>query len=540
MKRAVFIWFLAATIAFPAWALTPEQVKSVNTAIKETGISTHSVSFKEFLAKSAKSMPYELRRELENFSELSPKAQIPQATVTQIHEGKVEVIQLDFQVKNDHVTVQIRDHGDYALISGTQDGKKFEQRVGKYEMRNAGEFFSALTGGESIVKKSPTMQVLSADQIKLLTVKEKQNYINRFRDMMAAMEKAQNQFSKKADHAEFFWNLVADSAYAQQASGSCIVAGYIGEYRDNYCQPPTGASSLCKGPQGSGPCVVCNPEIYGNGEAGVGTDAGHLPSNATEVCNTKTESNKYAIFSGVQTKEQVSARVQSLTGMLQSLNQKCDEVDAGVNAGTKLFDQSDTCKNLRARVSDLLGAQCEILRQNPAQFSNLRCQVDVYQPDPRARNPGRPVASADDCVGLPSSQRELTCGASQVQIISCEEDGQVVKKYYCECADNENGVKPNTNLNTGCEAKKAVDDSITKRERKAKKEKPWYSQSWVIPAVAIVGILGLTWWGIHQQNELNASYYNSITTPVATPVPPPSSPLAPSPVNIIRSAPGVQ
>ena len=542
MKKALLTGILTATMAMPAHALTTEQVKTVNDFIKETGINSRSLSFRELLNKTSSKLPVDLERELRHFSELSPKAKIPVAKVSQIKEGKVDVVQIDFQTKNDHLVVQIRDHGDYAFVTGTQDGKKFEQKIGKFELRNAGALFAALTGGESYTKKVPTIQVLTADQVKLLSVKDKQKYVDRFRELMAAAEKAQMEIMKKPTKTSgFFWDLVANRAYAQQASGSCIVAGWVGEYQDNYCKPPREANKIDA--RTNQACVLCSPDIYGSGNdvPCLGAMNGHIASNATEICNKETESNRYAVFQGVQNAQQVSDRLRSLSGVLQTLREKCSEVDEGLNQGTKLYDQMDTCVKLRERVKDLESTQCAILLQNPTQFAGLRCNVEPYTPDPRPHNGARPVASSDECSGLPSSQRELSCSASQVQTIDCEDEGQALTKYYCECSDDQNGIKSNTVLNTGCEVKRPpvnVGSTTSKRE---KKERPWYSQPWVVPAAVIVLVLGATAWGIHQQNQINAANSYYYATPVATPVPPPQTQiLAPTPLNVIRATPGVQ
>lgn len=566
MIRSFLCWLLSFTIALPAWALTPEQTKTVQSFLKMTGVATRGVPWKEYYAKVEKDLPYDVRREMTLFLKQYPNAKLPKVKVTKLKEGSSEVVQLEFRVGRDQAFLRIENGAQFATLKGVQAGQKFNVRIGEYELKHPARFMAGLTGIQPWTEKVPTVQVLSSEEVKLLKPQERQKYIDRFRAVLEAAEKVQNSLDGKkkqsSDNRDFFWSLVNAPAWAGGAeggtglSGNCIVAGSVGQYESNSCSPPADRRRDT--------CVQCNPEIYG-GKAPcipfVG-DSGRLPENATEQCNQQTESNKYAVFQGVQNSQDVQKRKDSISGTLTNLTERCQEIADGAQQGTKWHDQPPTCVALNGRVQELRDVQCDILKQQGNQFPGLTCSggdsaPPVALPGPGNGDggpppPGVPGPGGSDgggsCTGLPSNPEELKCTEAQRKPVNCGENSTL---YRCVCGSNENDdIPPGAQLPTGCKPKGSPSDTGRQhggREGSGshKKEESWF-KPWM--GVALAGGAGLLlWYWISKQN-MQAAYapYNN-TTPVNTPVPPPISTTTtpglqtlPAPVEVNRSAPATR
>lgn len=542
MFRAFLTLVLSVSLALPAFALTPLQTKTVQDFLNTTGLSKKSVTWAEFYKTVERDLPLDVQREMQLFIKQHPKAKIPQPKISKLKQGNEDVVQLEFGTGKDKAFLVITGKSEFATLKGQQGGKKFDRRVRLSDLRNPVRFITELSGTQRPwTEQVPSVQVLNAEQLKKLGAGQRQAYIDKFREMMAAAEKVQNAFgasSSSASLQDYLWKQIVEEAVAAAPSGECVVAGWVGQYRSGSCQPPAQARA-------SG-CAKCNSEIYGGSSPCISLENGKLPLNATEICNQRTESNKYAVFQGVKTQQDVDNKKQSLAGVLTGLREKCATIESGVAQGTKLSEQTATCSNLKTRLSELEAVQCGILEQQRENFPELRCRpAEPPAPVPPAPVVAEPAVrepvnrpSSGECLNLPTSQNQLRCQASQVRQIACNEDGEAVEKFYCQCGANEQPEKQNTNLDVGC-APMSRDSSYGEESRR--RERPKKEESWFKPwmGIALAGAAGLALWYYGTKSTLENQYSLITPTPVATPVPAPyTAPVtAPTPIDVSRPPP---
>jgi hypothetical protein len=543
MLRTFLSWILTIAIAIPSWGLTDPQTKLVNGYLKDAGFGTSQISVKEFYRKFGRDFPVDAQREMEIFLKQYPNAKFPESKVAKLTEGSAEIVQITFTSGSDTVVLRINPASQQARVTGTQRGQKYDLKISSFELQNPARLMAAISGVEPWTERYPTIQVLSPEEVKKLGEQDRKNYIDRLREVLAAAEKAQNAFNsgkKTSDLRDYLWELLSEPAWAGAPSGECIVAGWVGSYQNGTCVPPSQARA--------GGCTRCNSDIYGEGSECVGPASGKLPLNATEICNQKTESNKYAVFKGVKTAADVDAKKQSLSGVLTGLTEKCGQIESGVSQGTKLGDQADACANLKSRIGELNQVNCDILAQdqNKGNFPDLRCRATPPpspEPPPVTDRPTRPVnrPGSGECVNLPLNRGELKCSAGELREMECEEDGQKQTKFYCECASGSVGEKKNTVLDVGCSARQTASTTTTpSKSTKSKKEESWF-KPWMGVALAVAAGLGLMWLFMKGTKETMKSQYDLLApTPTATPVPPPVSPSAPLPTDVNRPPPGTR
>jgi hypothetical protein len=540
MCRALISWVLTVSIAFPVWALTPQQTKTVQDFLTTTGLSTRAVTWSEFYQKIERDLPMDVQREMQLFIKLNPSAKIPQPKVSKLKQGKDEVVQLEFTVGKEKSYLLISGKSEFATIKGKQGGKKFDRRVRLSDLRNPVRFMTELSGQATPwTEVVPSVQILTMDQVKKLGPAQRRAYVDKLRDLLVSAEKVQSAFgnsSKSASLQDYLLQQLVEEAFAAVASGECIVAGWVGQYRNNSCEPPQQARSTG--------CAKCNSEIYGSSSPCISFANGKLPLNATEICNQRTESNKYAVFQGVKNQSELANKLQSLSGVLTGLREKCTSIEAGVVQGAKLLDQQQTCSHFKGRITELEAVQCQILEQQPNHFPDLRCRplavISPPQEPPQPVGPSVNRPASGDCTNLPTSPTQLRCQASPVIEIACEEDGEQVAKYYCACGPGEEVEKQNSNLAVACHPlrKDSTGGIDSYRGERPKKEEPWF-KPWM--GIALAGAAGLALWYYGTKSTLEKQYSLITPTTVATPVPapytPPSPVTAPTPIDISRPPP---
>lgn len=519
MMKKLLAGFLSFTLACPAWAVSGAQAESITKYVKESKISSQSVSFKALYRQYRSQLSMDVQREFDLYLKTQPDVNLPKARVTKLQEGKNQVIQIEFVQGKDRATWRFTGKkNEVATLTLVHDGKKVERKLGKYEISHPVRFLASFGNEKPKTAKVRSVHLLTTEMVKSLPPLQKRKYVDRVRDLLVAAERAQTAFQakKKKKSADFFWSTLAPDAYADGPSGDCIVAGWSGTYEGGSCKAPASAITSS--------CLRCNTDIYGAEAPCVGPATGKIALNATEQCNSLTEDKKYSVFQGVKSESELADKMSSLAGALTALREKCAAIEQSVASGVALSDQTNACTNLNARLSDLENANCAALEQLKDQFPELVCKeepppkeeeppvADQPAPYPSPENP--PAQDQGDCVNLPYSQNLLNCASSQVGVMKCS-DGD---RYFCNCSGNEECEYLNSNKPTGCLPKQTPHDELIGRVKEKKSEsfiKPWM--------IALLGGGALLWMQHRQQQQMLEAYYQ---TPPAYPLglPPISNP----------------
>jgi hypothetical protein len=355
-----------------------------------------------------------------------------------------------------------------AVIQTETNGKKQNYNLTREDIeKDFVSWIEMATGITPVSKTTPSVTLLTPEQYSKLGAQDKRNYVDKVRNLLETAEKAQAHFStgKQVGFRKGFFDFehlfLSEHANAAGPSGECIVAGWLGSYKSGSCQPPPEART-------SGSCTTCNPTIYGEGVC-AGPVSGKLAKFATGECNAKTESKKYQVFSGVKGPADISKKLESLSGKLTELRSQCMNVLAGVKTKTKLDDQEQTCTDLTTRISELEKVNCEILanHQDKNNFKELKCVQAPKETDPSVtiekdeqavpqttEKPNTPLAAADECVGLPTSQGSVLCGLGKIAALNCPLNGRTDPevRYYCDCPPGTEGVLKNSRRAIECKA----------------------------------------------------------------------------------------
>lgn len=550
MLRIFTCWILTLSLSLPSAALTPVQTRGIQDFIRYTEITKKSVSWKKLSEQLASDLPLDVQREMKVYLKEFPTSQLPQATMTMLGSSENQTVQLEWNFKNEKVFLRFSGKSDFAEIESIAGKQRTVRHVMASDIKDPVKFIAELSGQSPISLQIPSVQILNAEQIKSLGEKQKRDYIDSFREMLAAAEKVQAasfKNKKVTQNFEILFNQLLEQVQAASPSGDCIVAGWVGQYRNNSCEAPANARA--------GGCAKCNIEIYGSDSPCLELSGGKLPINATEICNQKTESTKYSYFKGSKTEKDVQDKSQTLSGILTGLREKCTQIDAGVNKGEKLSDQSQACQNLNHRISDLESVQCQILEQDKGQFQDLKCHQKRQEQDfpaevsetqaPGKAGAGGPAAGgvvnrpaeSNPCTGLPPAADALRCQSAQVKQVQCEENGEAQTRFYCECGAGQKDIKKGGPLSIGCEESRPTSSRDLPSERRAKKSESWF-KPWMGVAAAGLAALLLYYWMAKQTMKSQYSQWYSTTTNTPVPVTLTGTPTpAPTPVTIDRGTP---
>lgn len=515
-----------------AWAIQNQNLNYIKNYYSELGIVNKEISYESFYKKNVNNFTTDLKKELEVFLKEYPKSKMPKFTMVTMGQATTERLRLESRDKEFYSYVDIyAQPGKFAVLHTERKLKggkikTFERSLSEMDLRDPLLVMRELTGIKSLSYMAPSIELLTKEEIKKLGEKQRREYIDKVRDLLLAAEKVQNsnhrKKEKKVSINEYYWGLFSEEAIAQEASGSCIVAGAAGEYKGNSCKAP---QALINKDQS---CIKCNPEIYGSDSPCLKLSGDKLPSDATERCNNQTETKKYQVFEGVKNSSDVNNRKNELAGVLTDLRQQCSEIIDGVGKGSKLSDQTATCENLNARVNELEAANCQLLKQQPNQFGGLSChdhrdKNDRDDKEDRTDKDGKSEREVvgSSCGGLPKDYSELSCQSRQIRKLKCD-DGKT-QAYYCECGVDEDPIFSNTEKPKGC----SIKQKTTSRYEGRKSSRSKSSSSFFTPGMQTALIMLLAGgaylaFNMYQQKQQYKSMMQYYTQPaVATPVPAP-------------------
>lgn len=496
-----------------AGAVSPQKNKKV-------GVDYLKESFNEAKKKNSKSFlsevyeqhrgffPYELRRELD-YRIKKQNPHLPTPEVEAVNQGKNKIIRVRFKEGKNSITFQMTEPNSYELL-GSINGKAIRQKFTKDDFVDPLVFLQKMTGTKrTITRTAASVQLLNSHQLSQLTDVQKKAYVDRLRGTLEAAEKAQNELRKLASAGDktknALLNVLLESAIAASPAGTCIVAGWAGQYVDGSCQYPQGVVD-----EGGQRFMKCNDTIYKSG-AKVPFSGNRVSETATKECNDQTKDDKYSPYYGIQNKDDFDKKHAELSQKIDSLQEACGEV---VSANrTKLPDQKPTCGEFGVRLKELEDARCDLLKENKEKFPGLTCakneppevppvlppekeEEEAEQPPPLAQDDSCPPGDAKMCKGI---TKRASCTGEELRCVSCPASGgKTVRKSYCECTTG-TPQKHNSLYAHACEAPaeekplrgsdRSYDDED--RPRRKKRDTGFLGlgmQNWL--ALALVGLAG--------------------------------------------------
>gem|GEM_PF-5494652 len=515
-----------------AGAVTPQKNKKVGVDyLKETFNEAKKKNSKSFLSEVYEQhrgfFPYELRRELDyRIKKQNPN--LPTPEVEAVNQGKNKIIRVRFKEGKNNITLQMTEPNTYELL-GSINGKAIRQKFTKDDFVDPLVFLKKMTGiKRTITRSDPSVEMMNAYHISQLTEDQKKSYVDKLRATLEAAEKVQVELAsiaKKNPKKKALYLLFTEVANAASPSGSCIAAGWAGQYENGSCQPPREA--FLDGNQ----AVSCNPSIYGQGHQ-IAISGNRISPTATRECNDKTKDDKYVPFYGIKNQEDFNTRQGEVLDTIRGLDEACAEVKSS-GEKSKLPDQAPTCTTFEGRLKDLKDATCEPLSKNKEKFPGLTCagkeppeappmtppgteEEEVEQPEPPpepAQDDGCPLGDAKMCKGITQRATQASCGSGELKCVSCPgTGGKTVRKGYCECAPGTER-KQNSVYAHACEeaveeapvrgADRSYDDE--ERPRRKRRDSGFLGlgmQNWL--ALALVGLAGyyaFTQFGNAQANK---------------------------------------
>lgn len=536
---AIFFWnqLALATSQGTISKAAPAGLEALKEKLSESSKARKDSPIAHLYQQHRAEFPQDFRREMDYRIKQLGAAGLAKPEVESVGKGKSQVLRMRFKDQRDSVTVQVSANGDMELI-GNMKGQSQRRKISKAEVTDPMKLLEILTGEKrTITQVSPSIQLMSAKQLSLLTEEKRKAYIDWLRSTLATAEKAQQELAGagvQTSGAPFWW---FNEAIAAGPSGPCIVAGWVGQYENGSCKYKDAVQS-----SGGVSCIQCNSAIYSSGCISLDS-RGRAPSDATAQCNSQTARDKYFPFNGIKNQAEFDEKMRSLETNLVDLDVGCRQT---LNNKKAVKDQPPTCSALMSRVAELRAANCQLLEaqkgSNP-NFANLTC-VEPLPPEPQPEpppadeeEPGE-TPGADGCLKSTSSEckkarRDGDCGpGGTAEAICCQDaKGATIQKYYCSCGPGTTPQYNNSVRPVRCEQETSgggIDnDRRERRERRERKEPSWWDRngSTLLAMAAVIGVAGLAFYYIPKMDPWN-------TPPLPTP-----GPLAPPPTGGVVTTP---
>lgn len=542
----IFTWGQIAS-AYPQ-----NDVPALKNFLQRSGWAKGDVRLRDIYEMTKNDLPLDFRFEVERILEAQPNMKLPKVEVRMIKNGRFEDVQLIAQKGRQAATATLSFRGDTVAslaypVNGKDVHKKFSMADIYSPVRMVAEAYGP---GIGVADRLQFTRFLYKDELALLRAKDRLNYAEQVREALRLAEKAQQRMNggkevpkkgKTPSKTSMLLDLGIPSAVAAGASpsGSCLVLGWIGTYKNGTCEPPAEAKDANKCPG----TYVCSKILYGaNAECGiVKFEKGQINSTA-ESCNMRNKDNRYDFFLGIKSQEEFDQKMKELSLKINEIRLLCKEPKN---------EQIDECQELEKRMAELMKVNCGILAKWKEQFTDLKCQAparaiaadavpgkaderapgtdqgslgaatpgadlppELPQPDPNAggrdggddqygdhnttvayRSPPAETAPASQdlrggvhCEGLPLNPAGLDCAGGSVETISCNSNGEARTHYFCRCGGGLRDKYARSAKPIGCEADRpASNESLVdkyrsrdRERRNSRRERPqksWWEQN---------------------------------------------------------------
>lgn len=563
-RFGLYIMLVTFTWGQVASAYPQNDVPALKNFLQRSGWSKGDVKLRDIYELTKNELPLDLRFEVERMLEQQPNLKLPKLEVRMIKNGRFEDVQLIAQKGRQSATATLSFRGDQvATLTYPMGGKDVQRKLTAADIYSPVRMIAEAYGpGLGVADRIQFTRFLYRNELALLRPQDRLNYSEQVREALRAAERAQQGIngrkappanpkkSKSPSKTSLLWQGLLDEAVAagDTPTGSCLVLGWIGTYKNGSCEPPAEAKDATKCPG----TFVCSKVLYGaNAECGiVKFERGQLNSSA-ESCNMRNKDNRFDFFLGIKSQEDFDKKMQELSLKINEIRLLCKEPKN---------EQIGECQELEKRMAELMKANCEQLSKWKEQFTDLKCQAPATvvaaaeprrdeerapgtdngsvsaatpgadlaplpQPDPIDDTGGRdggdgqyhdgntsvhyrtpsdsetaPPAGGNlndgiHCEGLPLRAAGLDCAGGSVATITCNSQGEARTHYYCVCGGGLRAKYSSSSKPIGCESERPADTGslldkhrARDRERRTRRERP--QKSWWEQNGGMQGMLG--------------------------------------------------
>ncbi|PIS10184.1 MAG: hypothetical protein COT73_10730 [Bdellovibrio sp. CG10_big_fil_rev_8_21_14_0_10_47_8] len=400
--RDLIIWTLSILLSFePALARTTHidsrakaesNVNDIKSFLEKTQITQQSVSLRKFYDNVQDQLPEEMRKTIEPVAKAFGAYRLPKFDVSKVKlsDGK-EHYQLQAVQDGQAISITfVEGERVFMKVNGQNlSAEDMQGDIGSLMKKMGADsaqtqlYFPSQRGPASVGRAVATqnlapkkIQLLSAQQIKKLSLPDRKKYFHQFRQLLASMEAAQNALiqktnksikktPKKTSRFDYIQWLISEAWAADPDEGKyCVAAGYIPTVnysaarqaekgRGLSCGVDSETGTVAKEWQGN--CqsgeFLCNPLVYGPGKGKLCASAG---PDTTAQCNSKVSDNDIPDLSkNPEEFNQLKAKAQQNA---EYLMETCGLQDFSHQNLTK--DQVGACENVKVRVSVIESWTC--------------------------------------------------------------------------------------------------------------------------------------------------------------------------------------
>jgi hypothetical protein len=357
-SRNLLIWTLSWTLAVqPALAKSSQTpVDLLNPLFKHSQINRGPQKFSDFLKKNKSFFSSAVFIHLSRLSQAYPDLEMPRIDVNKLS-GPEGDVQLQFSASMNGMSAIMLIAGSESELNTKVQGQKLELSSDQ----DPEEFFAQFG-----VKKSP-LQILKAEQLKMLSKAQQQKYILEVRALLRDVERVQNAFviqdvSQIQVPSQFFANvfLGAEAFASDLDNKDCLVAGWVtkvGQRKDNSLSCGGGDTSFLTGGRREG-CqsqgtILCQPAIFGNANPALCVK---VSKSSTAECVEKSKNNKFDAPYDAKSQEDWDKARNSVLAAIGNALDVC-----GTTYETKGIseDQSAACKSLAQQQEKVAAWDCD-------------------------------------------------------------------------------------------------------------------------------------------------------------------------------------